>query len=128
MFSEYPDFFKKFQEMGFSTTGEEGVRVRSYSYHGQHKTNHTENFIRFDFEPLKRKYPPIHINAHPQIWGDHLVYPDDTNLDISKMSCSLSFKIFYRYAKDPRDFPINKETNEPYREFFDEEENGYART
>ncbi|WDF50929.1 hypothetical protein PQ460_00300 [Paenibacillus sp. KACC 21273] len=114
-FENYPNFKMKLLESAYSNKENLSItKLKSYSYHAFHSINPSKEFIRFDFEPFKQKYAPIHINANKQRWGDHLVYPDDTNLDISKMSCPIALKIFKRYAKDKDDFPTNQETNEEY--------------
>ncbi|MEH7356800.1 hypothetical protein V7150_25155 [Neobacillus drentensis] len=116
-FEQYLGFQMKLNEAAYANAEDFSItKVRSYSYHGFHLEDPKKHFIRFDYEPFKEKYAPVHINAYKQKWGDHLVFPDDTNLDISKMSCPIAVKIFNRYAKDKEDFPTNQETNEPYVE------------
>ncbi|WP_062199817.1 hypothetical protein [Massilibacterium senegalense] len=122
-FLEYPFFQMKLNESAFTTNQDlEITNIRSYSYHGfhiEHKDDPKKHFIRFDFEPVKEKYAPIHINAPKQKWGDHLTYPDGTNLDISKISFQIAIKVFYRYANDKNDYPLNMETNKPYVKIFE---------
>lgn len=112
-FNQYPEFQMKLEEAAFVNADNIAVtNLRSYSYHGFHLEDPPKHFIRFDYEPFKEKFAPVHINAYRQKWGDHLVYPDDTNLDISKMSCPVALKVFDRYAKDKDDFPTNEKTNQ----------------
>lgn len=119
-FAQYPDFQMKLKEDAFADTENLSItKIRSYSYHGFHIEDSKKHFIRFDYEPFKERYAPVHINAYKQTWGDHLVFPDDTNLDISKMCCPIAMKIFNRYAKDRDDFPTNQETNQPYVEIIE---------
>ncbi|MBE1556532.1 hypothetical protein [Sporosarcina limicola] len=116
-FGQYLGFQMKLNEDAFANAKDLSItKLRSYSYHGFHLENPNKHFIRFDYEPFKERYAPVHINAYKQKWGDHLVFPDDTNLDISKMSSPIAMKIFNRYAKDKGDFPTNQETNQPYVE------------
>jgi hypothetical protein len=116
-FEQYAGFQMKLNEAAYANAEDLSLtKLRSYSYHGFHLEDPNKHFIRFDYEPFKEKYAPVHINAYKQKWGDHLVYPDDTNLDISKISCPIALKIFNRYAKDKDDFPTNKDTNQPYVE------------
>lgn len=119
-FREYPDFQMKLNEVAYTNSENLSVtHLRSYSYHGFHKKNPKDpsiHFIRFDFEPFKEKYAPVHINVYKQKWGDHLTFPDSTNLDISKMSCPIAVRVFNRYARDKKDFPVNQENNQPYVE------------
>lgn len=116
-FKQYPGFQMKLNESAYASNSNLSItRLQSYSYHGFHLGNPKVDFIRFDYEPFKERYAPVHINAYKKKWGDHLVFPDDTNLDISKMSCSIALQIFNRYAKDKNDFPTNQETNQPYVE------------
>lgn len=116
-FEQYPGFQMKLNEAAYSSNSDLSItNLLSYSYHGFHVDNPKVDFIRFDYEPFKEKYAPVHINAYKRKWGDHLEFPDDTNLDISKMSCSIALRIFNRYAQDKNDFPTNQETNQPYVE------------
>lgn len=122
-FDNYPDFQMKLFEKGFTVDIDvDKTHLRSYSYHGFHCipgiNPNKDHFIRFDFEPFKRDYAPVHINT-PQQWGDHLVYPDSTNLDISKMNCSIALQVFLRYAKDKDDYPVNQNTNNQYVGMFE---------
>lgn len=122
-FEQYPFFQMKLNEAAFANANDLSVTyLRSYSYHGFHKKEPKDpemHFIRFDFEPFKEKYAPVHINAPEQKWGDHLIYPDSTNLDISKMCCPIAIRIFDRYAKDKDDYPVNQVTNKPYRDIIE---------
>lgn len=116
-FEQYPEFQMKLNESAYAKVEDLSItKLRSYSYHGFHLEDPRKDFIRFDYEPFKERYAQVHINAYKQRWGDHLVFPDDTNLDISKMSCPIAMKIFNRYAKNKGDFPTNQETNQPYVE------------
>lgn len=101
------------------------TEVSSFSYHGFHKDQNSDpqiDFIRFDFEPFKQKYSPLHINVNKKKWGDHLTFPDETNLDISKMKCRLALKVFSKYAIDKNNNPIDQSNNQEYAELFDKEE------
>lgn len=116
-FDEHPQFQMKILESGLADTQDLSVtKLQRYTYHGFHLIDPTIHFIRFDYEPFKKKFAPLHINAEEKIWGDHLVFPDDTNLDISKMSFPIALKVFERYAENKDDFPANQETNQPYVE------------
>ncbi|MDZ5476789.1 hypothetical protein [Bacillus thuringiensis] len=116
-FEQYPKFQMKLNEIAYASEDNLSItKLESYLYHGFHLENPKVDFIRFDYEPFKEKYAPVHINAYKKKWGDHLVFPDDTNLDISKMSCPIALQIFNRYARDKDDFPTNQETNQPYVE------------
>ncbi|PAQ14735.1 hypothetical protein CD798_09845 [Bacillaceae bacterium SAOS 7] len=122
-FPDYPLFQMKLNEAAYTTDkGEAVTYLKSYSYQGFHienKEDAKKHFIRFDFEPFKKKYAPVHINAPEQEWGDHLTYPDSTNLDISKMSFPIAVEVFHRYAKDKNDYPVNEKTNMHYVEIFE---------
>lgn len=93
-------------------------RFQSLHIDGNKKKN--KDYIAFDFEPDKVKYPKIHINADKNTWGDHLTFPETTNLNINKMSCPLAMKVFDTYSKEKDDFPTNQETNSHYVKIFEE--------
>lgn len=119
-FDQYPEFQMKLEEKAYADSQDLTItKLQSYSFHGFHLVNPSKHFIRFDYEPFKEKYAPVHINADKQKWGDHLVFPDDTNLDISRMSCPIALNVFNRYAKNKEDFPTNRETNQPYVEIIE---------
>lgn len=121
-FEEFPHFQMKLFEKGFSRDSAlTETHLVSYSYNGFHRIPNVnpskDHFIRFDFEPFKKNHAPVHINT-PQEWGDHLIYPDNTNLDISNMNCATALKVFHRYAKDIDDYPVNQKTNQEYAAMF----------
>lgn len=119
-FQQECDFFMKIFEDMYSFEGAEDITIiSSYSYQGMYRDNTKEDYLRFDFEPHKKNYYPIHINCNKDKWGDHLVFPDSTNLDISKMNIGIALKIFKRYSNDRLDFPTNSETNEAYVKMFE---------
>ncbi|QSB12071.1 hypothetical protein JTI58_10890 [Lysinibacillus fusiformis] len=118
-FSENDGFQMKLKEKAFSMLNDFLItKISEYSYHGFHIENPKNYFIRFDFEPFKENYAPVHINAPKHIWGDHLTYPDSTNLDISKMNCKIALTVFSRFSADKNDYPTNPLTNKPYVEIF----------
>lgn len=114
-FKELDHFQMKFEESGIVKNDSElnFLKIKAYSYHGFYISDPQFKFLRFDFEPFKKLHAPIHINT-PVIWGDHLTYPDTTNLDISKISPEIALKIFNRYAKNENDYPTNAVTNAEY--------------
>lgn len=63
------------------------VDILKYTYQGHYIESPRIDFIRFDFEPNTRKYARLHVNANEEEWGDHLSFPDGTNLDIRNHTC-----------------------------------------
>lgn len=122
-FSNNAEFQMKLKEKAFSMLNDfSGTKISAYSYHGFHIENPKKYYITFDFEPFKVEYAPVHINAPKHIWGDHLTYPDSTNLDISKMNCVIALTVFSRYSENKNDYPTNPLTNKPYVEMFEKGE------
>lgn len=129
--AEFPnnqEFQMKLEEKALSDLKKEPnvTEVLCFTYHGFHKDEDSDpniDFIRFDFEPFKVKYAPIHINTYKKKWGDHLTFPDETNLNVSKTNCPLALKIFHKYAEDKNKNPVDQASNQEYVEMF--EEGGY---
>lgn len=99
------------------------TNLTEYRFQGKHSVDgkwSKKDFIAFDFEPFKIRYPKVHINAYKDRWGDHLSYPESTNLNILKMSCPLALKVFELYEKNIEDFPTNIHTNAHYVKLFEE--------
>lgn len=99
------------------------TKIYIYRFEGRHRNYNNwkgKNFIAFDFEPYKINHPKIHINADKKTWGDHLSYPETTNLNLYKMSCPLAIRTFRMYACDVNRFPANKDDNAEYTELFRE--------
>lgn len=99
------------------------TNIVEYRFQGTHKVEDKwskKDYIAFDYEPNKTKYPKIHINAYAKKWGDHLSYPESTNLNLYKMSCPLALKVFEIYGNDINDFPADKENNQHYVKLFEE--------
>lgn len=97
--------------------------IINYRFQGMHKVNEKwsrEDYIAFDYEPNKKKYPKIHINAYKSKWGDHLSYPETTNLNLYKMSCPLAIQVFNIYGKDKDNFPADCQNNTHYVALFEE--------
>lgn len=90
------------------------VDILKYTYQGHYIDSPRIDFIRFDFEPNTRKYAPLHINANETEWGDHLSFPDGTNLDIRKMDLEKALKVFELYSDNKNNCPLNQDTNQDY--------------
>lgn len=90
------------------------VDILKYTYHGYYMDTANTDFIRFDFEPATRKYAPLHINADRRKWGDHLTFPNGTNLDISKIDLEKALLIFELYSDNKNCFPLDQQNNQSY--------------
>lgn len=117
-------FRMELKELAYTEVTDPGnTNIVEYRFQGMHSVEgkwSNKDFIAFDYEPNKTKYPKIHINAYEKKWGDHLSYPETTNLNLFKMSCPLALKVFELYEKDINDFPANRETNQHYVNLFEE--------
>lgn len=90
------------------------LELTKYTYHGNFIDNPQIDFIRFDFEPTMRNHAPLHVNAHEESWGDHLTFPDGTNLDITKMNLMKALRVFNHYSENKTSHPLDQTINEPY--------------
>lgn len=99
------------------------VDILKYTYHGNYTEEARINFIRFDFEPGTRKYAPLHVNANEEKWGDHLSFPDGTNLDISQMDLKKALKVFSLYSEGKDNYPLDQDTNHEYVDIVKGEDN-----
>lgn len=110
-----------------SIDSSEDTILDMYTFQGKHsnletKTWKSNSYIRFDFAPDTVNYPTVHINAYKKKWGNHLSYPESTNLNLSKMSCPLAIEVFRKYALDREVFPTDQKENrnEEYVKLFEE--------
>ncbi|MEG0550306.1 MAG: hypothetical protein RR554_04045 [Vagococcus sp.] len=74
-----------------------------------------EDLIRFDFNDNYTKYPKYHINANEKTWGKyHLVFPEDTNIDLKKMNAVIALNMFQKHVCHPDNHILDKENNNDY--------------
>lgn len=71
------------------------------------------DLIRFDYKYYDR-YPSHHINAIEKDWGNHLTFPDKTNINLEKIDCFKAIDIFCAYLKHPTEHILDKTNNERY--------------
>lgn len=75
--------------------------------------NDINDFVRFDFFNYD-EYPPLHINACEEIWGNHLTYPDTTNLNLQNLDSFKAMSMFEKFIHHPDDHLLNEEKNAMY--------------
>lgn len=71
------------------------------------------DFVRFDYFNYE-SYPPLHINADEERWGNHLTYPDSTNLDLKKLDSLKALNIFQKCLFNPDCHLLDEENNGIY--------------
>lgn len=74
---------------------ERSVSTRKYTYELKNVDDPTD-FIRFDYKQYK-EFPHLHINSDPNVWGDHLTYPDTININLNKIDIIKALNIFEKY-------------------------------
>lgn len=110
---------KKFENTGYVIKISETVFPKNqkmictpkYTYELK-KTDDTD-LIRFDYKYYD-VYPSHHINAIESIWGNHLTFPEKTNIDLNKIDCFNAIDIFCAYLKHPTEHILDKDNNKRY--------------
>ena len=92
--------------------GESKIYTKKYSYEIVND-NDIHDFIRFDYFPYDN-HPHLHINANESKWGDHLVYPETTNLNLEKLDVIKALNIFQKFAVKPTNHILDQEKNDIY--------------
>lgn len=88
------------------------VSTGKFSYELKHENN-LSDFIRFDFKYYSN-YPNFHINADKNKWGDHLTYPETTNINLENLDCIKTLNIFQKYVKNPHIHILDQNNNSKY--------------
>lgn len=81
-------------------TVKEQSSIKEYRYSLTPRLNGHEQYFRFDFQPLKIpvQFPDAHINVNEHTYGKHhLVYPQDTSLDLHKLTIKKAVNVFCQY-------------------------------
>ncbi|PRT72681.1 hypothetical protein C6A27_01140 [Streptococcus anginosus] len=90
------------------------IFVKKYSYEIKNLEN-TRDFVRFDYKPYPN-FPHFHINADENLWGNHLTYPDKTNINLENLDCFIALEIFNSFVAHPTEHILDKENNQRYLE------------
>ncbi|ODP93252.1 hypothetical protein [Levilactobacillus brevis] len=74
--------------------------IKEYRYSLTPDQDGKKQYFRFDFQPLKIPvhFPDAHINVNEHTYGKHhLVYPQDTSLDLHKLTMKKAVNVFCHY-------------------------------
>lgn len=91
---------------------EDKVFTLKYSYEIRNSKD-LSDFVRFDYKP-SNDFPDLHINSDENKWGNHLTYPDSTNIDLEKLDCIKAINIFNAFVAHPDEHILDKDKNERY--------------
>lgn len=95
-------------------------RVKSLGFsYNIHNSYDLTDFLRFDLDlKLERRgFEALHANAFEEKWGkEHLIFPSDTNLNLTKLNYQKAILIFLKYVSQEDNHPYENTTNELYRE------------
>ncbi|MDT2818063.1 hypothetical protein P7H55_09445 [Vagococcus lutrae] len=92
--------------------GSTKVYTKKYTYELTNDEN-MEDLVRFDYFPYSN-FPHFHINANEEEWGNHLTFPETTNLNLEKLDVIKALNIFQKYVADPSQHILDKSVNEKY--------------
>lgn len=113
--------FKNFEQSDYTIKISEKIRPKTsktiqagkYSYEIKNSKN-INDFVRFDYKPYDM-YPDYHINSDESVWGNHLTYPESTNLNLEKLDCFKAINIFNAFVAHPEDHILDKTKNDRYK-------------
>ncbi|MBO0445544.1 hypothetical protein JZO78_04240 [Enterococcus ureilyticus] len=88
------------------------IFTKKYTYEIFNENDETD-YVRFDYMPYPT-FPHLHINAYEQKWGNHLTYPESTNLDLVKLDVIKALNIFQKYCHNPEDHILDQDKNAKY--------------
>ena len=88
------------------------ITVNKYSYEIKSVTN-PDDFVRFDYYPYS-DFPHFHINADEKTWGNHLTYPDKTNINLEMLDCFIALEIFNAFVAHPEEHILDMDNNQRY--------------
>ncbi|MDS1011949.1 MULTISPECIES: hypothetical protein [Lactococcus] len=115
-FKNYGDsnYVIKIQETTIPKT-QNSIITNKYSYEIRNTTDPSD-FVRFDYKPYK-DFPHFHINSDEEKWGNHLTYPDSTNIDLERLDCFKAINIFNSFVAHPDEHILDKTKNERYLKY-----------
>ncbi|NLD33059.1 MAG: hypothetical protein GX662_12530 [Trichococcus flocculiformis] len=104
---------------------EEASRVKSLGFsYNIHNLYDLNDFLRFDLDlKLESKgFEALHANANKEKWKkEHLIYPSDINLNLTKLNYYKAILIFLKYVSRASDHPYDNTTNAVYQEILNKE-------
>lgn len=108
---EYSDYSVRIIE-NIKPLTENKIYTQKYSYELNNEKEN-QDIVRFDYYPYQ-DFPHLHINANPEIWGNHLTYPESTNIDLEKLDCFKALNVFQRYVANPEKHILDTHNNRQY--------------
>ncbi len=93
---------------------ESTVSTQKYTYEVKHHMIE-EDFVRFDYFPYLQ-YPHYHINANEEKWGNHLTYPEKTNLNLKLLDSLKALNIFEKFQHHPHHHILDIDKNDMYKD------------
>ncbi|KKF41465.1 hypothetical protein [Streptococcus uberis] len=113
--------FKNFEDSGYyiklsekiTPKTNKTVQTGKYSYEIKNSKDPSD-FVRFDYKPYDN-YPNFHINADEALWGNHLTFPETTNLNLEKLDCFKAINIFNAFVAHPEEHILDKTKNDRYK-------------
>lgn len=91
---------------------DKAIFVSRYSYEIKN-LNNPDDFVRFDYKPYSN-FPHFHINADEKKWGNHLTYPESTNINLEKLDCFTALEIFNAFVAHPEEHILDSTKNQRY--------------
>lgn len=92
--------------------GKNRIFTKKYSYEVAND-NDLKDTVRFDYQ-IYADFPHLHINADEDTWGNHLTYPDKTNLNLEQLDVIKALNIFQKFIANPDIHILDTENNQPY--------------
>ena len=92
------------------------LKIIDKSFKNYGNTTDPSDFVRFDYKPYK-DFPHFHINSDEEKWGNHLTYPDSTNIDLERLDCFKAINIFNSFVAHPDEHILDKTKNERYLKY-----------
>lgn len=112
-FKSYPtsDYSVKVKEKVYPLD-EDHSYTKKFSYELSNDED-LNDFVRFDFYSYDN-FPALHINAYEDSWGNHLTYPETTNINLECLDSLKALSLFEKFIHHPEEHILDQEHNEAY--------------
>ena len=121
---ESSEYVIRIAERVIPKTGK-SIQTGKYSYEVRSTCNETD-FVRFDYKPYDT-FPHYHINSDEKTWGNHLTFPNSTNLNLEKLDCFKAINIFNAFVAHPDEHILDTYKNERYRQMIEKEGESFGK-
>ncbi|WEA14143.1 MULTISPECIES: hypothetical protein [Lactococcus] len=111
---ENTNYVIRIQETVYPRT-KSSIITKKYSYEIRNIEN-IRDFVRFDYKPYDN-FPHFHINSDEETWGNHLVYPESTNIKLECLNCFKAINIFNAFVAHPNEHILDQSKNERYIQY-----------